>query len=46
MADGVTSIASVRVGLFLPADQSLGGPERLQVTLARIGEEGVDHACA
>jgi alkanesulfonate monooxygenase SsuD/methylene tetrahydromethanopterin reductase-like flavin-dependent oxidoreductase (luciferase family) len=45
MADGVKSIASVRVGLFLPADQSLGGPERLQVTLARIGEEGVDHVC-
>jgi alkanesulfonate monooxygenase SsuD/methylene tetrahydromethanopterin reductase-like flavin-dependent oxidoreductase (luciferase family) len=39
-------MASIRVGLFPPGDQPLGGgPARLGAMLARIREEGVDHVC-
>jgi hypothetical protein len=38
-------MASVRVGLFPPVGQRAGGPEELHATLARTGEEGVDHLC-
>jgi alkanesulfonate monooxygenase SsuD/methylene tetrahydromethanopterin reductase-like flavin-dependent oxidoreductase (luciferase family) len=45
MAEGVKSMASVRVGLFPPVGQPSGGPEQLHATLARVAEEGVDHVC-
>lgn len=38
-------MTSVRVGLFPPVDQSGGGSEPLQATLARVAEAGVDHLC-
>jgi alkanesulfonate monooxygenase SsuD/methylene tetrahydromethanopterin reductase-like flavin-dependent oxidoreductase (luciferase family) len=39
-------MASVRVGLFPPDDQSLGGgPDRLHAMLARVADKGVDHLC-
>jgi alkanesulfonate monooxygenase SsuD/methylene tetrahydromethanopterin reductase-like flavin-dependent oxidoreductase (luciferase family) len=38
-------MASVRVGLFPPVVQRTGGREELRATLARTGEEGVDHLC-
>ena len=37
-------MASVRVGLFPPIDQS-GGSKQLQATLARVAEAAVDHLC-
>ena len=39
-------MASVRVGLFPPDDQPLGGgPDRLHAMLAQVAGEGVDHLC-
>lgn len=37
-------MSSVRVGLFPPVDQ-LGDSKRLQATLARVADAGVDHLC-
>jgi|SRR5450755_5075 len=37
-------MASVRVGLFPPVDQP-GSSKKLQATLARVAEAGVDHLC-
>ena len=38
-------MASVRVGLFPPVGQRIGGPEELQATLAGAAGAGVDHLC-
>jgi alkanesulfonate monooxygenase SsuD/methylene tetrahydromethanopterin reductase-like flavin-dependent oxidoreductase (luciferase family) len=38
-------MTSVRVGLFPPLDQTGGGSNARQATLARVAEAGVDHLC-
>jgi alkanesulfonate monooxygenase SsuD/methylene tetrahydromethanopterin reductase-like flavin-dependent oxidoreductase (luciferase family) len=40
-----STMASVRVGLFPPFDQTSGDSKPLPATLARAAEAGVDHLC-